>query len=177
MWPNPVTDKTNVMALFFHFQNFLFSSLFFFFCLLLFSLSLSPLETYQSHQSRPDTYSFYLIMLRLQKNQSRLLVQAALRRAGRPSVSAFHTSRMANNEKKSEQKQEQQQQQNSPDPDKSPFQVFVETFKTEWKKSDELQNNIKALADETGRMAESGAYKRAKDAWHSCLRHLGFQGC
>lgn len=104
-------------------------------------------------------------MLRLQKNQSRLLVQAALRRAGRPSVSAFHTSRMANNEKKSEQKQEQQQQQNSPDPDKSPFQVFVETFKTEWKKSDELQNNIKALADETGRMAESGAYKRAKDAY------------
>ena len=104
-------------------------------------------------------------MLRLQKNQSRLLVQAALRRAGRPSVSAFHTSRMANNEKKSEQKQEQQQQQNSPDPDKSPFQVFVETFKTEWKKSDELQNNIKALADETGRMAESGAYKRAKEAY------------
>lgn len=103
-------------------------------------------------------------MLRLQKTQSRVLVQAAIRRAGRPVF--FHTSRTILNEKKQEEnKQENKQQQNSPDPDKSPFQVFVDTFRTEWKKNDELQNNIKALADETGKMAESGAYKRAKEAY------------
>lgn len=48
--------------------------------------------------------------------------------------------------------------------DKTPFQVFFDTFKTEWKKSEELQTNIKALQDETGRMAESAAYKKAKEA-------------
>ena len=46
----------------------------------------------------------------------------------------------------------------------SPFKVFVDTFKQEWTKSKDLQDNIKALQDETGRMAESTAYKRAKDA-------------
>lgn len=68
-------------------------------------------------------------------------------------------------EKSEEKQQKQQQQQNDIDPNKSPFQVFVETFRSEWQKSDELQNNIKALADETGKMAESGAYKRAKEAY------------
>lgn len=47
---------------------------------------------------------------------------------------------------------------------KSPFQVFVDTFKQEWGKSKELQENIKALSDETGRMSESAAFKRAKEA-------------
>ncbi|ANB14123.1 Tim44p [Sugiyamaella lignohabitans] len=51
-----------------------------------------------------------------------------------------------------------------PPSDKSPFQVFVDTFKNEWSKSKELQNDIKALQDETGRMSESGAYKKAKEA-------------
>lgn len=116
-------------------------------------------------------------MLRLvQRNQSRALVQSALRTRlakSTPSVAAFHTSRLNRAEKteekageKSEEKQQQQQQQQSNhDPSKSPFQVFVDTFRTEWKKSDELQNNIKALADETGKMAESGAYKKAKEAY------------
>lgn len=110
-------------------------------------------------------------MLRLaQRNQSRAVAQAALRSRlathTTPSVAAFHTSRWTLNEKKSEEKgQQQQQQQTNQDPSKTPFQVFVDTFRTEWKKSDELQNNIKALADETGKMAESGAYKKAKEAY------------
>ncbi|KAK9382041.1 uncharacterized protein V2V93DRAFT_366261 [Kockiozyma suomiensis] len=48
---------------------------------------------------------------------------------------------------------------------KSPYQVFVETFREEWGKSKELQENIKALQDETGRMSESEAYRKAKDAY------------
>ncbi|CAN6674877.1 mitochondrial import inner membrane translocase subunit Tim44p [Trichomonascus vanleenenianus] len=44
------------------------------------------------------------------------------------------------------------------------MQVFLDTFKTEWKKSKELQDDIKALQDETGRMSESAAFQRAKDA-------------
>lgn len=47
---------------------------------------------------------------------------------------------------------------------KTPFQVFRETFNKELKKSKELQTNIKALQDETGRLGESSAFKRAKDA-------------
>lgn len=48
--------------------------------------------------------------------------------------------------------------------EKTPFQVFKETFSSELKKSKELQTNIKALQDETGRLSESSAFKRAKDA-------------
>lgn len=48
--------------------------------------------------------------------------------------------------------------------EKTPFQVFVDTFKTEWSKSKELQEGIKALQDETGRMSESEAFKKAKEA-------------
>ncbi|KAK9467400.1 hypothetical protein V1512DRAFT_261108 [Lipomyces arxii] len=48
---------------------------------------------------------------------------------------------------------------------KSPYQVFVDTFKAEWNKSKELQDNIKALQDETGKMSESDAYRKAKEAY------------
>lgn len=48
--------------------------------------------------------------------------------------------------------------------EKTPFQVFMNTFRTELKKSKELQTNIKALQDETGRLSESTAFKRAKEA-------------
>lgn len=48
--------------------------------------------------------------------------------------------------------------------EKTPFQVFINTFRTELKKSKELQTNIKALQDETGRLSESTAFKRAKEA-------------
>lgn len=47
---------------------------------------------------------------------------------------------------------------------KTPFQVFTETFRSELKKSKELQTNIKALQDETGRLSESSAFKRAREA-------------
>lgn len=59
---------------------------------------------------------------------------------------------------------------------KSPYQVFVETFREEWGKSKELQENIKALQDETGRMSESEAYRKAKDAYEKakvCIYHFG----
>lgn len=48
---------------------------------------------------------------------------------------------------------------------KSPLEVFFKTFRDEVKKSNELKDNIKALQDETGRVAESDAFKRAKEAY------------
>lgn len=48
---------------------------------------------------------------------------------------------------------------------KSPMQVFFETFRDEVKNSSELKNDIKALQDETGRVAESEAFKKAKEAY------------
>lgn len=47
----------------------------------------------------------------------------------------------------------------------SPLKVFFDTFKAEVKKSSELQQNIKALQDETGRVADSDAFKKAKEAF------------
>lgn len=48
---------------------------------------------------------------------------------------------------------------------KSPLEVFFQTFRDEVKKSSELKDNIKALQDETGRVAESDAFKKAKEAY------------
>lgn len=48
---------------------------------------------------------------------------------------------------------------------KSPLEVFFQTFRDEVKKSSELKDNIKALQDETGRVAESEAFKKAKEAY------------
>ncbi|CCH42212.1 Mitochondrial import inner membrane translocase subunit TIM44 [Wickerhamomyces ciferrii] len=50
-------------------------------------------------------------------------------------------------------------------PPKSPLQIFTETFRQEWKKSKELQDGIKALQDETGKIGESDAYKKAREAY------------
>lgn len=47
----------------------------------------------------------------------------------------------------------------------SPLKVFFDTFKSEVKKSNELKENIKALQDETGRLGESDAFRRAKEAY------------
>lgn len=47
----------------------------------------------------------------------------------------------------------------------SPLEVFFKTFKSEIQKSNELKENIKALQDETGRVAESEAFKKAKEAY------------
>lgn len=47
----------------------------------------------------------------------------------------------------------------------SPLEVFFKTFRSEIQKSAELKENIKALQDETGRVAELDAFKRAKEAY------------
>jgi hypothetical protein len=52
-----------------------------------------------------------------------------------------------------------------PDPNKSPFQVFVDTFKSELSKSQELQESVKALQDESGKIGDSEALRRAKEAY------------
>ncbi|QLQ80534.1 hypothetical protein HG537_0D05350 [Torulaspora globosa] len=48
---------------------------------------------------------------------------------------------------------------------RSPIQIFRETFKKEWQKSQELQDNIKTLQDASGRLGESEAYKKAREAY------------
>ncbi|CCE62604.1 hypothetical protein TPHA_0C04530 [Tetrapisispora phaffii CBS 4417] len=48
---------------------------------------------------------------------------------------------------------------------KTPIQIFRETFKKEWEKSQELQDNIKTLQDASGRLGQSEAYKKAKEAY------------
>lgn len=52
-----------------------------------------------------------------------------------------------------------------PDPNKSPFQVFVDTLKSELAKSKEFQESVKALQDESGKIGDSEALRRAKDAY------------
>ncbi|CCE83889.1 Piso0_004485 [Millerozyma farinosa CBS 7064] len=47
----------------------------------------------------------------------------------------------------------------------SPLKVFFDTFRAEVKKSSELKENIKALQDETGRVADSEAFRKAKEAF------------
>ncbi|VVT50079.1 uncharacterized protein SAPINGB_P002590 [Magnusiomyces paraingens] len=97
------------------------------------------------------------------------LAYPALTSARTFSQSSFQRS--SADEQKKQEKQEKQEQQKKSSPsdddanlDKTPLQVFFDTFKREWQKSEELQSNIKALQDETGRMAESAAYKKAKEA-------------
>ncbi|GAO49048.1 mitochondrial import inner membrane translocase subunit tim44 [Saitoella complicata NRRL Y-17804] len=48
---------------------------------------------------------------------------------------------------------------------RSPLKVFMETFKSELQKSNELQEKVKALSDETGKVADSESFSRAKDAF------------
>ncbi|SCU83813.1 LAMI_0C04808g1_1 [Lachancea mirantina] len=48
---------------------------------------------------------------------------------------------------------------------RSPLQIFRETFKQEWEKSKELQDNIKTLQDASGKIGESDAYRRAREAY------------
>ena len=52
-----------------------------------------------------------------------------------------------------------------PDPNKSPLQVFLDTFKSELAKSRELQESVKALQDESGKIGDSEALRRAKEAY------------
>lgn len=48
---------------------------------------------------------------------------------------------------------------------RSPIDIFRDTFKKEWKKSQELQDNIRTLQDASGRLGESEAYKKAREAY------------
>ncbi|CCD23212.1 protein translocase subunit TIM44 NDAI_0B01780 [Naumovozyma dairenensis CBS 421] len=48
---------------------------------------------------------------------------------------------------------------------RTPIQIFRDTFKKEWEKSQELQDNIKALHDASGKLSESETFKMAKDAY------------
>jgi import inner membrane translocase subunit TIM44 len=43
--------------------------------------------------------------------------------------------------------------------------VFVDTFKSELSKSRELQETVKALQDESGKIGDSEALRRAKEAY------------
>lgn len=51
------------------------------------------------------------------------------------------------------------------DKPQSPLKVFFDTFKAEVKKSSELKDNIKALQDQSGRVADSEAFRKAKEAF------------
>ena len=52
----------------------------------------------------------------------------------------------------------------------SPFRVFVDTFKAELKKSQELQDSVKALQGEAEKAGESDAYKKAKEAFEAASK-------
>ncbi|CCH63146.1 hypothetical protein TBLA_0J01500 [Henningerozyma blattae CBS 6284] len=53
----------------------------------------------------------------------------------------------------------------SNDSNKTPIQIFRETFKQEWEKSATLQDQIKTLTDASDRINQSDAFKKAKDAY------------
>ncbi|ORY83201.1 hypothetical protein BCR37DRAFT_298342 [Protomyces lactucae-debilis] len=52
----------------------------------------------------------------------------------------------------------------------SPFRVFVDTFKQELKKSQELQDSVKALQGEAEKAGESEAYKKAREAFEAAQK-------
>lgn len=88
-------------------------------------------------------------------------------------VSLLHTSRSLNKEQKkdetkSDNKHNQKEDTKAPPPPndgRSPLSIFRDTFKKEWEKSAELQDNIKTLQDASGRLGESEAYKKAREAY------------
>lgn len=55
----------------------------------------------------------------------------------------------------------------------SPMKVFVDTFKKEWKKSSELNDQIKQLKSATDEMGDSEAFKRAKKAYEKAQKGTG----
>jgi hypothetical protein len=98
----------------------------------------------------------------------------------------YSTEQKAKEEPKEESKTEEEQEQKKyhredtsgrppPDPNKSPFQVFVDTFKSELAKSQELQETVKALQDESGRIGDSEALRRAKEAYSKARVDTGVQ--
>lgn len=61
-------------------------------------------------------------------------------------------------------------------PPQSPLKVFFDTFKSEVKKLNELKTNIKALQDETGRVADLEAFRKAKEAFDRAQKGLSAAG-
>ena len=59
---------------------------------------------------------------------------------------------------------------------KSPMQVFAETFRKEWKKSNELTDQIKQLKSATDELGDSEAFKRAKTAYDVAQKGSGKLG-
>lgn len=81
----------------------------------------------------------------------------------------IHTSYVLLNEKKAEDKKSEEKKDEEPKKQqtfdgKTPLQIFRETFQQEWKASEELQSNIKQLQDAQGKISESEALKRAREA-------------
>lgn len=62
------------------------------------------------------------------------------------------------------------------DQPQSPLKVFLNTFKNEVKKSAELKENIKALQDESGRIAENEAFKKAREAFEKAQKGTSAAG-
>lgn len=58
----------------------------------------------------------------------------------------------------------------------SPFKVFYDTFKAEVKKSSELKEQVKALQDESGRVADSEAFRKAKEAFDKAQKGTSAAG-
>jgi hypothetical protein len=102
--------------------------------------------------------------------------------SARPITSRFYSEQTRQSESKSSPKSQENPEENQkqeedpkkhhkedtgppPDPNKSPFQVFVDTFKSELSKSRELQESVKALQDESGKLGDSEALRRAKEAY------------
>ncbi|CDK29216.1 unnamed protein product [Kuraishia capsulata CBS 1993] len=56
---------------------------------------------------------------------------------------------------------------------KSPLEVFYDTFKNEWNKSSELKENVKALQSATDKMADSEAFHKAKEAYEAAQKRRG----
>jgi hypothetical protein len=96
-----------------------------------------------------------------------------------PSLRFYSEQRESENSKSQENKENKENSKENfkedtsppPDPDKSPFQVFVDTFKSELSKSRELQESVKALQDESGKIGDSEALRRAKDAYAKAKVH------
>ncbi|QOU22371.1 hypothetical protein BRETT_002550 [Brettanomyces bruxellensis] len=55
----------------------------------------------------------------------------------------------------------------------SPMKVFVDTFRKEWKKSTELNDQIKQLKSATDEMGDSEAFKKAREAYLKAQKQSG----
>lgn len=56
----------------------------------------------------------------------------------------------------------------------SPLKVFVDTIKEQIKKSKEIQEGVKSLQDESGKLAESDALKKAKEIYEKAKVRNGY---